>query len=78
MHASCRRSSRPKRSIPAREVDLGSFLVDLHRQGCPAILIKIVYYVLIASPVRMEELVDSLEVFSGLANYSKVTMGSYT
>ena len=72
------RSPRRKRFLPARKIDMGSFLTSLHRCGCAAILIKIVYYVLIVNPVGIDELVDSLEVFSGMAMYTQVAGGRPT
>ena len=66
-----RSRSRPKKLVPGRETTLGAFLRLLHTVGCPSTFLKIVYYVLIQKPINCDDLVDSLEVFSGEANYSK-------
>jgi hypothetical protein len=68
-----RSRSRPKKLVPGRETTLGAFLRLLHTVGCPSTFLKIVYYVLIQKPINCDDLVDSLEVFSGEANYSKVS-----
>ena len=46
----------------------------LHLNGCPDVFIKIVYFILVREPVCTEDLVDSLEVFSGTANYTKASL----
>lgn len=68
------RSPRHKAIIQARSVDVDSFLQSLHMAGCPSILIKLVFYVLTVMPVPIEELVDSLEVFSGMAMYTQAVL----
>lgn len=53
---------------------MGAFVGMLHACGCPPVLIKIIYYILVLDPIETGHLVDSLEVFSGEANYTKVNL----
>ena len=53
---------------------MGAFVGMLHACGCPPVLIKIIYYILLLDPIETGHLVDSLEVFSGEANYTKVNL----
>ena len=59
--------------MPARETSLGSFLQALHLVACCSTFIKIVNYILVRAPIKLDELVDSLEIFSGVGNYTKVS-----
>ena len=60
-----------KRKIPAEVETLGCFLIRLHRPNVPRVLIQLVYYCLLATPVKPEDLVDSLEVFAGKKMFTK-------
>jgi hypothetical protein len=61
---------RRTRNVPAEMETLGDFLVKMHKAMCPRILLKLVYYVALAWPVAVEDLVDSLEVFAGSKQYT--------
>jgi hypothetical protein len=66
------RSRTPRRHVPAETVSLDSFLEHMHYVGCPTVLIKLVYFVMVAYPITCEDLVDSVEVFAGCKSYSQV------
>ena len=53
---------------------MGAFVGMLHACGCPPVLIKIIYYILVLDPIETGHLSDSLEVFAGEANYTKVNL----
>ena len=63
---------REKHVIPARTLQTGDFLVALHHAGAPHSFVKLMYYVMVSFQPRPEDLVDSLEVFAGTGNYTKV------
>jgi hypothetical protein len=65
-----KRGARRSLQIPAESVALGEYLMRLHKTGCPTVFLKIIYY-LSHIVGFVSDLVDSVEVFSGTANYSK-------
>ena len=66
-----RGAHRRTKVVPAASDSLGGFLATMHMVGCPRILVKLVYYLLLAYPVTSDDLVDSLEVFAGKKRYSQ-------
>ncbi len=60
--------------MPSHSLDMASYLSALHFAGCPAVFVKLLYYLNVVHPTPEEDLVDSIEVFSGRANYSKVPL----
>ena len=65
------RSHRRVSRIAAESESLGEHLSSLHKSGCPNVFLKIIYYLTHLVPLNESDLVDSVEVFSGTANYSK-------
>ena len=45
--------------------------MSLHKSGIPNMFLKIIYYITFIVPVSETDLVDSLEIFSGCAAYTK-------
>ena len=59
-------------TLPSMEESLSEFLTRLYFRGCPRVLVILVYYCMVAFPISSDDLVDSLEVFAGMKEYSKV------
>ena len=66
-------AAKRKRTVKPKFETLGELLGRLHRAAVPRVLIKLVYYCMLASPPSADELVDSLEVFAGKKMYTKAT-----
>ena len=63
-----------KRIVPSQSIDMATYLFALHLAGCPAVFVKLLYYLNIVHPTPEDDLVDSIEVFSGRVAYTKVAL----
>ena len=67
-----RKKAKRTKRVDAESSSVEELLRTMHLQGCPRVLLQLVYYVLVASPIQPHELVDTLEVFAGQKQLTEV------